>query len=87
MRLEPRKPYSPPLCEICHEPIEDRHCIVIPGAPHEERCMHSLCMSKILYPAFSGIIGTQDDDIAEMITDTIIDALTVSTPLESDYLE
>ena len=67
--------------EICHEPINNPTCIVIPCT---KRCMHISCFSSIIERAFFGIVGTEDDKIDGLVADACVDALTVHLPV-SEY--
>ena len=69
------------VCEICHEPINNPTCIVIPCT---KRCMHTSCFSNKITSAFSDVIGTEDDWIDELVSDACVDALTDHLPV-SEY--
>ena len=67
------------ICEICHEPINNPTCIVIPCT---KRCMHISCFGEHIRKAFSGIIGTEDDEIDGLVADACVDALTDHKPAD-----
>ena len=67
------------ICEICKEPIYNSSCIVIPDT---KRCMHISCFERTIQKAFSGIIGTHDDEIDELVADACVDALTDRKPAD-----
>ena len=69
------------VCEICHEPINNPTCIVIPCT---KRCMHISCFSNKIASAFSDVIGTEDDEIDGLVADVCTDALTEHLPV-SEY--
>ena len=53
-----------PICEICHESIEEAKCIDL--SPFEHKFCHLSCFRKRITDAFSDVIGTQDDMIDEL---------------------
>lgn len=65
------------VCEICKEPINNPTCIVIPCA---KRCMHISCFGEHIRKAFFGVIGTEDDEIDNLVADACVDALTDHKP-------
>lgn len=67
------------ICEICKEPIYNSSCIVIPDT---KRCMHVSCFERTIQKAFSGIIGTHDDEIDSLVADACVDALIDHRPVE-----
>ncbi len=67
------------VCEICHEPINNPTCIVIPCT---KRCMHISCFGEHIRKAFFGIVGTQDDEIDALVADACTDALLDRKPAE-----
>ena len=67
------------VCEICHEPINNPTCVVIPCT---KRCMHISCFSSIIERAFFGIVGTEDDEIDGLVADACVDALTDHKPAD-----
>ena len=67
------------VCEICHEPINNPTCIVIPCT---KRCMHISCFSSIIERAFFGIVGTEDDEIDGLVADACTDALLDHKPAD-----
>ena len=69
-----------PICEICHESIEEANCIDL--SPFEHKFCHLSCFRKRITDAFSDIIGTQDDMIDELVADACEDMLTGHTPSE-----
>ena len=69
------------ICEICHEPINNPTCIVIPCT---KRCMHISCFSNKIASAFSDVIGTEDDWIDGLVSEACTDALTDHIPV-SEY--
>jgi hypothetical protein len=69
-----------PVCEICHEPIEEPRCIIL--SPFEHKYCHLSCFRKRITDAFSDVIGTQDDMIDELVADACEDMLTGHTPSE-----
>lgn len=68
-------------CEICHEPIDDNMCFMID--PFNHRAAHKRCIRQKLMSAFSDTIGTDDDEIDELITEAIIDHMEEHTPSTS----
>ena len=69
-----------PICEICHESIEEAKCIDL--SPFEHKFCHRSCFRKRITDAFSDVIGTQDDMIDELVADACEDMLTGWTPSE-----
>ena len=69
-----------PICEICHESIEEAKCIDL--SPFEHKFCHLSCFRKRITDAFSDVIGTQDDMIDELVADACEDMLTGWTPSE-----
>lgn len=69
-----------PICEICHEPIEEAKCIIL--SPFDHKFCHMPCFRKRITDAFSDVIGTQDDMIDELVADACEDMLTEWTPSE-----
>ena len=69
------------VCEICHEPIRNSTCIVIPCT---KRCMHISCFGEHIRKAFFGVIGTEDDEIDGLVSDACTDALLDHLPV-SEY--
>ena len=67
------------VCEICKEPVNNSTCVVIPCT---KRCMHISCFGEHIRKAFSGIIGTEDDEIDGLGADACVDALTDHKPAE-----
>ena len=67
------------VCEICHEPINNPTCIVIPCT---KRCMHISCFGEHIRKAFFGVIGTEDDEIDGLVADACVDALTDHKPAD-----
>ena len=67
------------ICEICKEPIYNSSCIVIPCT---KLCMHVSCFERTIAKAFSGIIGTHDDEIDELVAEACVDALIDHRPVE-----
>ena len=67
------------VCEICHEPIRNPKCIVIPCT---KRCMHISCFGELVRKAFFGVIGTEDDEIDGLVADACVDALTDHKPAD-----
>ena len=67
------------VCEICHEPISNPTCIVIPCT---KRCIHISCFSNKIASAFSDVIGTEDDWIDELVAGACVDALTDRKPAD-----
>ena len=69
-----------PICEICHESIEEAKCIDL--SPFEHKFCHLSCFRKRITDAFSDVIGTQDDMIDELVADACEDMLTGWAPSE-----
>ena len=67
------------ICEICKEPIYNSSCIVVPDT---KRCMHVSCFGEHIRKAFFGVIGTEDDEIDELVADACVDALTDRKPAD-----
>ena len=67
------------VCEICHEPISNPTCIVIPCT---KRCIHISCFGEHIRKAFFGVIGTEGDEIDGLVSDACVDALTDHKPAD-----
>ena len=67
------------VCEICKEPVNNSYCAVIPCT---KRCMHRSCFGELIRKAFFGVIGTEDDEIDELVADACVDALTDRKPAD-----
>jgi hypothetical protein len=44
--------------------------------------MHISCFGELIRKAFFGVIGTEDDEIAELVADACVDALTDHKPAD-----
>ena len=65
------------ICEICGKPIEDDYYIELRNL---YRGTHKTCMRKRIEKAFSDCIGTEDDNVGELVMDAIEDYMEVLTP-------
>ena len=73
--------YKSVTCEFCREPIDETYCILF---PLDRRGVHIACMRERLGKTFKNIVGARDDDIEDMVVESIIDALMDVTPMEAD---
>ena len=60
------------ICEICGKPIEDVFYIELVGE-WTRRGTHKSCMRERITKAFTGCVGTEDDDVGELVMDAIED--------------
>jgi hypothetical protein len=68
------------ICEICGRPIEDTLYIELVGE-WTRRGTHKSCMRERITKAFTGCVGTEDDDVGELIYDAIENHMEEMTPL------
>ena len=67
------------ICEICGKPIENNLYIELVGE-WTQRGTHKSCMRKRIEKAFTGCVGTEDDDVGELVMDAIEAAFEEVTP-------
>lgn len=67
------------ICEICGRPVEDVHYIEL-NELGNRRGTHKPCMRERIMKAFTGCVGTEDDDVGELIMDAIEAAFEEITP-------
>jgi hypothetical protein len=67
------------ICEICGRPIDDTLYIELVGE-WTRRGTHESCMRKRITKAFTGCVGTEDDDVGELVMDVIEAAFEEVTP-------
>lgn len=67
------------ICEICGQPITDIYYIELEGK-WMRRGAHKTCMRKRIEKAFSDCIGTEDDNVGELVMDVIEDYMEEATP-------
>ena len=58
------------ICEICGKPIENNLYIELCDL-NERRGTHKSCMRKRIEKAFTGCVGTEDDDVGELVMEAI----------------
>ena len=58
------------ICEICGKPIEDNLYIELVGE-WTRRGTHKSCMRERITKAFAGCVGTEDDDVGELVYEVI----------------
>ena len=67
------------ICEICGRPIKDIYYIELEGE-YMRRGAHKTCMRKRIENAFTDCIGTEDDDVGELVMDAIEGNMEELTP-------
>ena len=67
------------ICEICGRPIEDNLYIELCDL-YERRGTHKTCMRERITKAFTGCVGTEDDDVGELVMDAIEGNMEELTP-------
>jgi hypothetical protein len=67
------------ICEICGQPIADIYYIELVGE-WTRRGTHKSCMRERITKAFTGCVGTEDDDVGELVMDVIEAAFEEVTP-------
>lgn len=67
------------ICEICGQPIENNLYIELIGE-WTRRGTHKSCMRERITKAFSDCIGTEDDNVGELVMDAIEAAFEEVTP-------
>ena len=67
------------ICEICGRPIENNLYIDLVGE-WTRRGTHKSCMRERITKAFTGCVGTEDDDVGELVMDAIEAAFEEVTP-------
>ena len=58
------------ICEICGKPIENNLYIELVGE-WTRRGTHKSCMRERITKAFTGCVGTEDDDVGELVYNVI----------------
>lgn len=67
------------ICEICGQPIENNLYIELVGE-WTRRGTHKSCMRERITKAFTGCVGTEDDDVGELVMEAIEVAFEEVTP-------
>lgn len=67
------------ICEICGQPIADIYYIELEGK-WTRRGTHKSCMGERITKAFTGCVGTEDDDVGELVYNIIEAAFEEVTP-------
>ena len=67
------------ICEICGKPIENNLYIELCDLD-ERRGTHKSCMRERITKAFTGCVGTEDDDVGELVMEAIEAAFEEVTP-------
>lgn len=67
------------ICEICGRPIENNLYIELVGE-WTRRGTHKSCMRERITKAFTGCVGTEDDDVGELVMEAIEAAFEEITP-------
>ena len=67
------------ICEICGKPIENNLYIELVGE-WTRRGTHKSCMRERITKAFTGCVGTEGDDVGELVYDAIEAAFEEVTP-------
>jgi hypothetical protein len=67
------------ICEICRGAINDMRYIELVGE-WTRRGTHKSCMRERITKAFTGCVGTEDDDVGELVMDVIEAAFEEVTP-------
>ena len=67
------------ICEICGKPIENNLYIELCDL-NERRGTHKSCMRERITKAFTGCVGTEDDDVGELVMEAIEAAFEEVTP-------
>ena len=67
------------ICEICGKPIENNLYIELCELS-ERRGTHKSCMRERITKAFTGCVGTEDDDVGELVMEAIEAAFEEVTP-------
>lgn len=67
------------ICEICGRPIENNLYIELVGE-WTRRGTHKSCMRERITKAFTGCVGTEGDDVGELVMDAIEAAFEEVTP-------
>lgn len=67
------------ICEICGQPIENNLYIELVGE-WTRRGTHKSCMRERITKAFTGCVGTEDDDVGELVMEVIEAAFEEVTP-------
>ena len=67
------------ICEICGKPIENNLYIELVGE-WTRRGTHKSCMRERITKAFTGCVGTEDDDVGELVYNVIEAAFEEVTP-------
>ena len=67
------------ICEICGKPIENNLYIELVGE-WTRRGTHKSCMRERITKAFTGCVGTEDDDVGELVMEAIETAFEEVTP-------
>ena len=67
------------ICEICGKPIENNLYIELVGE-WTRRGTHKSCMRERITKAFTGCVGTEGDDVGELVMEAIEAAFEEVTP-------
>jgi hypothetical protein len=67
------------ICEICGQPIADIYYIELEGK-WMRRGAHKSCIRERITKAFTGCVGTEDDDVGELVVEAIEDNMQELTP-------
>ena len=67
------------ICEICGKPIENNLYIELVGE-WTRRGTHKSCMKERITKAFAVCVGTEDDDVGELVMEAIEAAFEEVTP-------
>ena len=67
------------ICKICGRPIENNLYIELVGE-WTRRGTHKSCMRERITKAFTGCVGTEDDDVGELVMEAIEAAFEEVTP-------
>jgi hypothetical protein len=68
------------ICEICRGVINNMRYIELVGG-WSPRGAHKDCMRERIKKAFTDCIGTEDDDVGELVYDAIENHMEEMTPL------
>ena len=58
------------ICEVCGKPIENNLYIELVGE-WTRRGTHKSCRRERITKAFTGCVGTEDDDVGELVMEAI----------------
>ena len=68
------------ICEICGRPIKNNLYIELSDFDGDRRGTHKSCMRERITKAFTGCVGTEGDDVGELVMDAIEAAFEEVTP-------